>query len=711
MVLRLNEKTRLLLLFMLLSATKVNGQRYTNWFFGSNASISFEPNSFPIPHRTTGSLMISSEASCAISNNKGEVLFYTNGETVYNRFHEIMLNGSGLDGNESATQGALIIPMPGNDSLYYIFTADAIENHFGKGYRYSVVNMNRDGGKGEVTAKNNILEPRCTERLTAVRHADGINVWIITNDLNSNVFKAHLLTCRGIQPAVVSTVGEVLNSNEVDNMGYMKISPDGKKFCQTHFIENDLGTPQHSFFQLFDFDNVTGQITNPLKISLPNSNAFGCEFSANSQFLYLTDPQAQEIDQVECTLPRASAIESSVVSLPSNFGYYAIQAGPDDKIYATRGSNALTVIDQPDKKGISCLLRENAIDMIVDTRIGLPPVLRELKNTSNNFSFTNTDSCRGVIQFAGQSSLVNAQWEWDFGDGTTSNQQNPVHSFNPANRMYVVSLKITSPSVCGSIVKYKYIVPKGILAKADFNFEGKCDSGYVKFTNSSHHLDSVQFLWSFGDGSTSSEINPVHAYSTSGVYQVKLLLTTPGSCMNDSISKTLNLDQLDIQASPDQTIFEGQSVQLGVTGNGTSFAWDPPSGLNNSNTKNPVASPLQSTTYFVTGTNNSGCSDVDSVHVIVKTYEDIHVPSAFTPNNDRLNDTFRPVVGIQFRLVKFSVYNRWGELVFSSTEKNKGWDGNLKDKQQASGLYLWSIEAVNKQGKAVNKKGTVLLIR
>ena len=713
MCLRLFEKTKLVLLLILLSVTEAKSQRYTNWFFGTFGSVCFEPDSFPIPHKTLGSQMISSEASSAITDDKGQLLFYTNGETVYNRFHEVMLNGTGLNGNESAAQGALIVAMPGNDSLYYIFTSDAIENSFAKGYCYSIVNMNEDGGKGEVVSKNVNLQASCTERLTAARHANGIDVWIIGNDPNSNIFRAWLLTCNGIQPAVTSAVGEVMNANVVMNMGYLKISPNGKKLCQTHFIENDVfGVSVHSFFQLFDFDNSTGELSNSQKISLPNSNAFGADFSSDSKLLYLTDPQSQEIDQVECTLPTVLGIEASVIALPCNYGYYTIQLGPDDKIYADKGITYLTVIQNPNIKGSNCLLREKAVNLIVNTRIGLPSVVKQLTESNNDFSFSYVDSCKGVIRFTGQTSLPNAQWVWYFGDGTSSNQQNTVHNFSPANKIYIVTLKIKSPSVCGTISKYKYISPKGIPAKADFSFEGKCDSGFVRFTNTSEYNDSVQFLWSFGDGTYSSEANPIHAYPSSGVYSIRLLLKTSSNCLNDSITKTLNLAQLDIHASPDQTIFEGQTTQLNVTGNGKSFSWYPPTWLSNPDIQNPKVTPEQYITYFVTATDDLGCSDIDSVHIVVKTYDDIYIPSAFTPNDDGLNDTFKPTVGLQFNLVNFSVYNRWGQLVFSTSQKGKGWDGKLNNHLQASDIYVWSIKAVTKQGKKqINKTGTVILIR
>jgi gliding motility-associated-like protein len=712
MLLKSFVRIRTFFVFVLLFViSEAKSQQYFHWFFGNYASLNFNADSFPIPYSLPPSAMLTPEACSAIDDESRHLLFYTNGRTIFNRFNETMFNGDSLSGHESAAQGALIIPMPGNDSLFYVFTTDAIENDFKNGYRYSVVNMHKDGGKGAVVIKNAVLQSSCSERLTAVRHADGVNVWIITNDKSSNIFRAWLLTCNGLASVpVVSAVGDVLNKSDRSNIGVLKVSPNGKKICQTSFAD-DVIASQHNFFQLFDFNNTTGQLTNPLHISLPNADAYACEFSPDSKLLYLTDPFLNQVSQVECTLPTSSAIAASTVSVRSSFGYYAMQLGPDNKIYLDRDKTSLSVIQHPNIKGVGCLLQENKIGLNGSGKIGLPSTLKDLTETGNDFDFSHIDSCAGSVQFRGHTILQNSEWKWDFGDGVTSNLQNPIHNFSPANKIYVVIAKIKSPEICGSILKFKYVVPRGILAKADFSFDGKCDSGYVKFINTSHYLDSLQFLWSFGDGTYSNETNPVHAFPNSGTYRVKLLIKTPKQCIDDSVTKILDLNQLDIHASVDQTILEGNSVQLNAYGNATRFEWTPVTWLNNPLLPNPIARPEQTTTYYVTGTDNLGCIDIDSVHITVKTFDDIYIPSAFTPNNDHLNDDFKPLLGLKFSLINFSVYNRWGQLVFGTHEKGEGWDGKYKGQQQNTGIYTWLLKAVDKQGKLINKTGTVLLIR
>jgi hypothetical protein len=211
--------------------TGYSSAQLTNiWYFGGQAGISFNPQAgSSIPYPISSSAMLASEGTATICDGNGQILFYSNGETVYNKIHQVMLNGTGLLGHNSSFQGVLIVPVPNNDSIYYIFTADAFERNYANGYRYSIVNIKRDNGRGEVIPKNNLLYGPSTERLTAARHANGIDIWIITNDLNSNIFRAYLVNCTGLQTApVTSTVGDVLNVHSDMPFGAMKISPDGK---------------------------------------------------------------------------------------------------------------------------------------------------------------------------------------------------------------------------------------------------------------------------------------------------------------------------------------------------------------------------------------------------------------------------------------------------------------------------------------------------
>lgn len=713
-------KRRFIVILLSLVFQQSFGQQNNTWYFGKKAGLNFNQSTPLVLHN---SMMDADEGSASICDNSGNLLFYTNGVTVYNRNHQVMLNGDGLMGNISSVQSAIIVPMPGNSNIYYIFTSDALENNFFNGYNYSVVDITRDNGKGEVITKNVLLSASCTERMTAVRHADGISVWLITNDNNSNTFRSWLINCSGIRPApVVSVGGVVLNSHLLMNNGMMKVSPDGKQLCQTHFPFFDETAASPNFFQLFDFDNLTGVLSNARTVAPPNSQITSCEYSPNSRLLYLARPSDKAIDQVEATLATPAAIAASRIIISTNGArFYGIQLAPDQKIYLSQPSKFLGAINNPNVKGAGCNFQEQQINVAdaggSSAYLGLPSFINDLSfDGSNGFSYTIIDSCAGIVQFNGISNIPGAlTWNWNFGDGFTSSLQNPVYTFSPASQRYTVSLKIQAAGGCGVLDRSKEIIPKGLILNAGFNFAAVCDSGYVRFINTTTFYPDtaiIKYIWDFGDGNTSALPSPVHSFPSSAFFNVRLSVNTTTACLDQIVNKPVNLDRLDIQASPDQVINEGQMVQINATGAATSFIWTPRIGLSNSAIANPVAKPRRSTMYVVTAYNQAGCKDLDSVFIKVNPIPGINVPSGFTPNNDGKNDVLSPTIADEYLLQEFSIYNRWGQKIFSTKEKDTGWNGKIKGVIQDSGVYIWVINVIETgTGIKEEKKGTFVLIR
>ncbi len=167
-------------------------------------------------------------------------------------------------------------------------------------------------------------------------------------------------------------------------------------------------------------------------------------------------------------------------------------------------------------------------------------------------------------------------------------------------------------------------------------------------------------------------------------------------------------------AGRDTIVIVGQPLQFNGTG-GVSYLWSPSTGLNNTTIHNPIGiynSSIDTVRYKLLVTDAAGC--IDSAYVTVrvfKTIATIFVPTAFTPNNDGLNDVVAPIsVGMQ-RINYFSIYNRWGQLVFTTTRDKHGWDGKISGRLQGSGVFVWMVSAVDYTGKTVFLKGTVALIR
>jgi len=187
--------------------------------------------------------------------------------------------------------------------------------------------------------------------------------------------------------------------------------------------------------------------------------------------------------------------------------------------------------------------------------------------------------------------------------------------------------------------------------------------------------------------------------------------TIAGSCGgSDMITITIN-DLPEITTSPDVTIGYGQTTQIYATGGGT-YLWTPPTGLSCVNCSSPIASPVSSTIYCVTVTTNQ-CVDTACITVYVDNDYDcgnVFVPNAFSPNDDDKNNTLC-VLGGCYTSFEFSIYDRWGELVFRSYDSSECWDGTFRNKPMNSGVYVYILNATLSNGNEVNLKGNTSLIR
>ena len=162
-------------------------------------------------------------------------------------------------------------------------------------------------------------------------------------------------------------------------------------------------------------------------------------------------------------------------------------------------------------------------------------------------------------------------------------------------------------------------------------------------------------------------------------------------------------------AGNDTNVVVGEPLHLNASG-GLLYSWSPPTGLNRTDIKNPIAILNDNMTYVLRAYTPEECEDYDTINIkVFKTKPDIFVPNAFTPTK-QANRLFRPIpVGVTIEY--FRVYNRWGQMVYSSNEVHKGWDGTLNGKMQDPGTFVWMVQGVDFTGKVVFKKGTMVLIR
>jgi gliding motility-associated-like protein len=231
--------------------------------------------------------------------------------------------------------------------------------------------------------------------------------------------------------------------------------------------------------------------------------------------------------------------------------------------------------------------------------------------------------------------------------------------------------------------------------------------------------DSIQLS---GSGGLNYQWTPATALSNAGIPGpfarptittiYNLLVTDANGCTSltaDDVRVDV-IQPFNVNITPDNYVTPGDIIQLHAEG-GVNYNWSPPTGLNNPNISDPLATISADIVYKVVVTTAEGCKSEDSVSIKAFKGPDIYVPTAFSPNFDGVNDQFMPIpVGIK-EYKYFRVYDRWGALIFSTDKLRKGWDGKYKGYDLATGVYVWVISGVTDTGKLITKKGTVTLIR
>lgn len=513
-------KTKLLfILLFLFNLSVVKAQREAGiWYFGYEAGLDFNSGS---PVALTDGKLITGEGCATISDFEGNLLFYTDGKTVWNAKHHIMPNGNGLLGHSSSTQSAIIIPNPTIPNIYYIFTVDepnpsnaddnpltSWDDGVNDGLNYTEVNMNLAGGLGDVNPlKKNIhlitynktnkeeAAYKCSEKITAVQHADGNSVWVVSHFLSK--FYSFRVSAAGVNTipktsisnTVVPIGGYILNS-----IGYLKSSPNGKKLGIVHMAtrktnetnpKTNLPIRNSGKVLLYDFNNLTGEITNPTTI-LSGTNPYGLEFSSRTKKVYVTannytsDGIVEGSSLYQYNLENSSIPSTKKVIEENTWIAGALQLAIDEKIYragypskVSSNSEYLSVINYPEKDGNLCDFKLATIDLKGKKVIkGLPPFIQSLFLSNFKYEFT----CLGdathffISTFEPIDSVI-----WDFGDGTTSTDLDAYHTYNRTGTYSVSLTKIVNGELKDPITKEVIIRDKPLILNSIYQFV-QCDS-------------------------------------------------------------------------------------------------------------------------------------------------------------------------------------------------------------------------------------------
>ncbi len=326
--------------------------------------------------------------------------------------------------------------------------------------------------------------------------------------------------------------------------------------------------------------------------------------------------------------------------------------------------------------------------------------------------FINVAVCDGQPSTFTEATSINAgtviAFDWDFGDGGSANGNSATHQYlNPGT--YSVTLVATSDMGCvDDIIKPVTVDPVPV---PSFIAQDACLNQPNVFTNSSTitGISPLIYEWNFGDGNTSVLTSPNHIYGSAGLYSVTLVVTSGAGCI-DSITKVTEVYPLPtVNAGNDTTISRGDEVQLNAFSvMGSAYAWTPTNTINNSNIANPVARPLDNTTYIVTMTDVYGCQNTDQVTINVNNDYKLLIYNVVTPDDNGSND-FWVIENIDFYPeASVQIFNRWGEVILNTTAYQNDWNGVFGTDQLPDGSYYYIVSFPDTD---FHYKGTITLLR
>lgn len=565
-------------------------QKYANNWLSGNFGLVFGDNV------TIRKDFVSADVRGAgiISNADGQLLFYTNGLEVRNKKHEIMPHGDSilLKPATTSVQESLIVPQPSSGSLYYIFTTDQWNGQETSGLYYSVVDMSLDNGKGDVTIKRVRLLENGSSKITAVYHQNQKDVWVLTHQHNTNLYYAFLVTASGLSKTpVVSQIG---NSQSYNTEGQLKASSDGKKVaCSYDYHGQGFG--------LFDFNNNTGELSNPMNFILPASYraCYGLEFSPDARKLFVHQGGStgeSGLYQFNLTSSVFEDINKSRVLLHREIynSFRKMQLAPDGKIYITKGGGGggtdyLGVIDRTNELGKECIVKENGLYLE-----GQSSFVASTPNFIQNYFFRTSFEWDQTCQSQPVNFMITNTYRldsvrWEFGEGSSSKVLNPKVVFNqPGN--YKISLIVYYPDKTETIVKTITINPFSVF---DLGKDTLVCPGYDLRISEKF----PKYNWSTGDTTRSVTVKEKGWY--------KLTIKNSYGCYSsDSIL-------MDVAAVP--VINLPETVQAGVldsvlldAGDFTSYSWSTGATTSSIYARNEGW-------YSVTVSNNAGCTAVGTV--------------------------------------------------------------------------------------------------
>lgn len=596
----------------LLSSTGFAQNQYNVWYFGFDtlpatptAGIDF--NNGP-PTALLNSAMGFTEGCATWCNSAGQLLFYTNGDSIWDRNHTVMPNGRLNFGQSafSSMQNSVVVPVAGDTNLYYLFlnagrpTGDILGV-----MGYTLVDMTANSGNGDVVAPMDTLITNPSERITAVKHCNGLDHWVVTHIYATDTFYAYRVTPCGITDTVISAVGPV--SNASDNTS-LKASPNGDQLATV------IGTAAGLETVIYDFDNASGQLTGATTIDVAPSGTVSTamSFSPNGNVFYLGSGALIPMDIYQFDLNAVNISATKTLLGPTSGSLFNFttagdfQIGRDGKLYCsvadiTMAISALDVINNPNTLGAGANLQLAAVPLGGRfSWLSLPNHITDYLNPlpvqPPQAGFSASISCSGgLIQaaFTDTSQVCNGADEviYTFGDGNTATQPNPTHQY-AAPGMYTVTQIVSDGCHRDTVSQTLNIQPFTVDLGADTLM---CEGDTLLLDAT---IPGATYLWS--TGATTATINA----TTVAVYSVTV--TDPSGCTatDDIFVQFTGVDGLNLGF--DQSVCLPDSFALLTDTAYTSVLWS-------TGDTTPTIWVTDSSLYWVEVVDFRGCTDRDSV--------------------------------------------------------------------------------------------------
>ncbi len=748
-------------IILLVFCTSLQAQNeYNKWYFGNGVGLDFN---YDPPTNILNSKLYSIQSSTSICDKNGNLLFYTDGDSIWNKNHQLMQNWQPTTpylNREAAFQGCMALPVPGSNHLYYIIMSQSsIGFSTDTMLRYWTIDMDGDGGLGMVIAKERPLFSMSCMSFGVTKHANKTDYWIGATEYKySRTNFKFIRTVNGeftaspiyqIFPPTAGS-GQFLNN---------KFSPDSKIFTGSNpgKVQNNIS---YLSFDIFHFDNSTGLLSD--KLNIPSSTIAGTtflEFSPDSRFLYIFKDVGSgnnrfSLVQYDLSVWDSAAIKSSattIITYPGNSADQMIrgfQLGPDGKIYCFNYWSKISVIEYPNKKGAACSFKDRSIQLSPGrNNYGGPYYPNFYFQYEKIYLGKDTIICKGDSVRLICKAEPGSKITWNTGDTTNA-------IIVKSDGIYIVNVTGYGPNRSDTIKiqtgpKFKVFIGNDTAFCRQFSHLLNTGTGFntynwntgstaTQITVNSKGIYSVKALDSnscpSGDTIAIDEIkkpgiklsydsvNCKYVYlSTDSLKGLTYVWSTGQTQKDIKINKKgwISITASHQFCSNKDSVYISHlampEVDLGIdtdlcikdlvlkTKEQGQYIWS-------TMETRPSIVIREPGKYWLTVSRNN-CTATDTINV--KICEDMlyYIPDAFSPNDDNINEVFR-IYGSNIAHIEMEIFNRWGELLLKTSGKDVFWDGMYKNEFCMNGVYFYKITIKGKKPDSIkNLNGSITLLK